>query len=198
MHNIRTITVALSAVALLSTSAAAQRQQGAPRPQGIPSSTKEFGIDGGITFYQGEGNNDFRTIELPNGIFRVGFHRNQTWSIEPYTQISWESNDAFSQSRLLLGAGLLYHLSTSRLENQWYVRPFIALDHRGFNDKVPPENDVSTNQLQLGAGFGLKMPLADRIGARFELNLGRALESGNDVPGYTIIGLQAGLSYFTR
>lgn len=205
MRKLLGMATALATVALVSTTVGAQgtarargpAQQGEPRAQASQGSSIEFGIDGAINFFRGD-NADATTIEIPNGIFRIGFHRNPTWSIEPYTQITYLSTDASSISRLLLGAGLLYHLSPSRVENQWYVRPFLALDHTGYNDKSPADNDDSTNQLQLGAGFGLKMPLKDQLGARFEINLGRALESGNDVPGYTIIGLQAGFSYYTR
>lgn len=204
MRNALKLATAFAALALLTTSASAQRamrQQGAPAVvQGVGNPI-EFGIDGDISFHLLDENDgdDITQISLPNAIFRMGFHRNATWSIEPYASIQAASTDNVSERNLMLGVGLPWHLSTVRTMNQWYVRPFVGFTSSRTEFETPTGDIENTaTQFHLGAGFGLKMPIADRLGARFEVLLARTFEDEGDAPGFTTVGLRGGLSFYTR
>jgi hypothetical protein len=200
------LAAAVAALALVSTTAGAQttrggrtvRQQGQPAAQqGSSAMPLELGIDGDISFNFTDGD-DATVISLPNAIFRMAFHRNATWAIEPYGSIQRLGTDDFSTRTIILGAGLIYHLSPSRSVNQWYVRPFLGLHNESTTiDLGTGDQTESSTQFQLGGGFGLRMPMSDRLGARFEALLARTLEDG-DQAGFTTLGLRAGFSYFTR
>jgi hypothetical protein len=120
----------------------------------------------------------------------MGFFVTPAVSIEPWLGLNSFSGGGFSGSDYRLGAGLLYHFSTSRAASQWYVRPFLGV-HGQSGDLG------SGSSAEFGVGAGLKFPLRDRIASRFEANF--AHEGGqNGGNGRDVIGLLAGLSFYTR
>ena len=55
----------------------------------------------------------------------------------------------------------------------------------------------SDTQARIGVGLGTKIPFADRLATRLELNYGHAFSSSNSTGGNEI-GASIGLSFFTR
>lgn len=150
-------------------------------------SPKEFGVDAGLTF--GFGDLDYTAVSIPAQQLRVGFYRGPTVSFEPYLGLNYFSAGDEDATQVNLGAGLLYHLSASRLSNQLYVRPFAEINYVNAGDD-------SETQFGVGAGLGLKVPWRDRFATRWEAALGYAIES-DDLPGGPTLRLGVGLSFFT-
>ncbi len=168
------ITVALAALSLSASVAAAQT-----------SNPLELGIDAGVTI--GLGDNSVTVVDIPAQAFRVGFVMGPRVSIEPKLGLTLISGDGDTFTSYRGEVGLLYHLARTRMRSGTYVRPFVGLT--GFSGGTADE----THGL-IGAGVGLKVPLRDRIGSRFEANFAHTFGDGS----FNQIGLLAGLSFFTR
>jgi hypothetical protein len=170
------VSLAALSVLALSASASAQRSSYSANP------SPEIGMDAGITF--GLGTPSITTIEIPAQQIRMGFFMSSALSIEPTFGLVSVSGGGVSATAYNIGAGLLYHFSTSRAANQFYVRPFV-------NVVGSSGGGSSSSTAYFGVGGGLKVPLRDRIASRFEANF----QHGN---GNNAIGLLAGLSFYTR
>lgn len=175
---IKTLTIAVAAIAFASLPAAAQ----APRPL-------ELGIDAGVTI--GLGDNSVTEIDIPVSAFRVGFPITPRSSIEPKLRLNVTSGSGDTFTSYRAEVGWLYHFGTSRYPGAYqraglYVRPFAGLV--GFSD-----GDSNTSGL-LGAGLGYKMPIISRLSSRFEANFAHLFGDADS----NQIGLLAGLSFFTR
>ena len=172
----RVLSLAALSILALSASASAQRSSSMANP------SPEIGIDAGIAFDLG----DFggTTIQIPAQHVRMGFFVSPALSIEPVLGLTSFSDDAGTTTLYNLGVGALYHFSNSRAASQFYVRPFINIV--GISGE-----GASDSQAVFGVGGGMKLPLRDRIAARFEANFAHA--DNNDT-----IGLLAGLSFYTR
>jgi hypothetical protein len=168
--------------ALEAQSAKRPAQNNAPRPV-------ELGVDMDIGF--GLDDPSTTTISLPNSVLRAGFFINERVSIEPQFSFQHISvSGGGSSTGLGLQVGALYHFSPDRARNQWYLRPMVGLAHASFGGG-------SATQAALGVGFGVKLPIMDRVATRLEGKLGHAFETSS-APGATSLGLVAGLSFFTR
>lgn len=175
----------LAALSLLALSAPASAQRSAS----MASPSPEVGMDAGITFLLGT--NSATLIDLPAQRIRVGFFVSPTISIEPTFGLRSISGGGTTFTAYSIGSGLLYHFSKSRAANQFYLRPFLEV--QGFSETGAPSSSAAT----FGVGGGLKVPLRDRIASRFEANF--AHQGGqNNQPGQDLIGLLAGLSFYTR
>ena len=144
----------------------------------------EIGIDAGISF--GLGTPSFTVISIPAQQIRMGFFMTPELSIEPtfgLTSVSGGGGGSFTIYSL--GAGLLYHFSTSRAANQFYVRPFAGIVGTSGGGVASNSDGV------FGIGGGLKVPLRQQIASRFEANFSHS-------NGENAIGLLAGLSFYTR
>ena len=198
---------AMTAAALFTTVAHAQapRTSRGVTPAGAPTASAqagqsmpiELGLDGVIAF--GLDDPQTTSIQLPVRNFRIGFMRDPVWSIEPFMGLSYTKQGDVSLTQLNLGTGLLYHFSTSRAASQWYARPFLGLDHTSISadNNVGGTTTTSANQFQLGGGVGIKVPMADRFGLRFELALAHDFKSG-DLPSSTTLAILGGFSFYTR
>jgi Outer membrane protein beta-barrel domain len=194
MRTLVRLFAALAAIAPITT-ANAQARTSAPASQGQPS-VIELGLDGRLAF--GLDDPSTTTIQLPVGIFRIGFFRNPNWSIEPFLGLDYADQDNTSATVLNLGVGALYQFQQSRASNQWYVRPYLGLFHIGTS--VTNNNvtiSTNSNQFELGGGVGFKMPMTSQLGWRFEANLTHLFEGGGR-GSQTALGFQAGVSYYTR
>lgn len=170
--------LSLAALSLIAVSASA----GAQRGGSMASPSPEIGIDAGITF--GLGTPSVTIISIPAQQIRMGFFVSPALSIEPTFGLTSSSGGGFSSTIYNLGAGVLYHFSPSRVQNQFYVRPFLNV--------VGTSGDIgSSSTAVFGIGGGVKVPLRDRIASRFEANF----QHGD---GDNAIGLLAGLSFYTR
>jgi hypothetical protein len=129
---------------------------------------------------------------------RVGFLKSPTWSIEPAMSFNYAGADGGSSNALYVGVGALYHFSQDRALKQWYARPFIGLDHQSVTfDVAGTSTTQSSNRMGLGAGFGLKMPLISRLGARYEVTLSHFFAS-DQLGESTKLGFLGGFSFYTR
>lgn len=148
----------------------------------------EVGIDGQISF----GLDDQGTeIAIPARKVRAGFMINPAMTIEPSLGFYRFSTENASSSQTDIDVSLLYHFSTIRTANQFYVRPVI-----GFRRASAEIGDVggSSTDMNIGVAGGLKMPLMDRVGARFEAEFRNYMSD----PSVSALALNFGLSYFTR
>jgi outer membrane protein with beta-barrel domain len=192
-----TLVAAFSAVALVSTASNAQ-SRGSRSSQSAPQASTpiEFGLDGALNF----GLDDPKTtaVSLPVQNLRVGFMRNPVWSIEPFLQLNSIHQSGASATAMNIGTGLLYHFTQNRAEKQWYARPFVGLNHGSASETVGGvTTSTSVNQFQVGGGVGLKVPMADRWGLRFEGTMTHNFKT-DAVAASSMLGFNAGLSFFTH
>jgi len=178
------------AAALLA-GAGALEAQSAKRPAQSAPRPVELGLDMGIAV--GLESPTTTQISLPLSQIRAGFFINDRVSIEPQLSLQHVSGGGSSITALGLEVGALYHFSPDRAHNQWYLRPTLGLSH----SDVSVFGSSSQTQASLGVGFGVKLPIMDRLATRLEGKLGHAFETSS-APGATSIGLLAGLSFFTR
>lgn len=175
---------ALSLLAIAST-ASAQRSTRGTMNSVNPS--PELGVDAGLIFTLDDPR--ITTFSVPIQGIRAGFFVSPAISIEPSLRLNHISvSGAGSGTEYGLGLGLLYHFSTSRAANQMYVRPFIGVDGASGGGQ-------SNSVFNFGAGFGVKIPVADRFATRLEANLAHSSDSGVS---QNAIGLLAGLSVYTH
>ena len=176
--------LSLGALSLLAVSMSASAQQRSRSGASMENPSPEIGIDAGISF--GLGTPSFTVISIPAQQIRMGFFMTPELSIEPtfgLTSVSGGGGGSFTIYSL--GAGLLYHFSTSRAANQFYVRPFAGIVGTSGGGVASNSDGV------FGIGGGLKVPLRQQIASRFEANFSHS-------NGENAIGLLAGLSFYTR
>jgi hypothetical protein len=173
----RVLSLAALSILALSASAGAQRSSASSS-----SPSPEIGMDAGITF--GLGTPSTTSIDIPARQIRMGFFMSPALSIEPTFGLRSVSGGVASSTVYNIGAGVLYHFSSSRAANQFYVRPFL-------NVVGASGGGASTSTAVFGVGGGLKVPLRDRLASRFEANFAHG-------DGENAIGLLAGLSFYTR
>lgn len=133
------------------------------------------------------------TISIPAQKIRAGFMLTPVMTLEPSLGFVRLSNDGSSLSTLALDVSLLYHLGASRAARQFYLRPVVGLQRASFHDDDLDVNESETD-LNLGIAGGMKVPLMDRVGARFEVEFRNYMSD----PSTSAINLNFGLSYFTR
>lgn len=179
--------LSLAALALLAMSASASAQRSRPSSS-LDSPSPEIGVDAAVSF--GLSSPSTTEIAIPVSLIRAGFFMSPVLSLEPWLGLNSFSGGGFSGTDYRLGVGLLYHFSASRAANQFYVRPFI-----GVHGESGDLGNGST--AQFGAGFGVKLPLRDRLATRLEANFGHETGRAGDA-GRDAIGLLAGLSFYTR
>lgn len=198
-------TIALAAFVAMAPVAGAQsrahshnvQQAGSPAV-GAPDA-KELGLDGGLGFVSQSGQPTTTLLGLPVQNVRFGFYTSPQLEWEPFGSLNYAHQDQASNTYLGLGLGVLYHLQPSRMQNQFYVRPFLDLNHSSYStSNQGATTTTSTTQWGLGAGFGIKVPMMDRIGSRFELNFEHRFKDGQVANAFNQFGLLAGLSYYTR
>src|SRR5688500_16496920 len=141
------------------------------------------------------GDNSVTVVEIPQRAFRIGFFFTDRLSVEPKFGLTTISGGGDTFTTYLAELGLLYHFYRTRTRTDlypsplaaFYVRPFVGLT--GFSD-----GDDSDANGRIGAGLGMKVPIASRLASRFEANFAHNFGdfSSNE------IGLLAGLSFFTR
>jgi hypothetical protein len=166
----------------------------------------ELGIDAAISRQTNDLANT-TVLMLPVTQFRVGFFASNAISIEPSAAFVFASQtvkntltggDVSAKGTTYdLDLGLLYHFQTDRLKPQPYIRPFVGI--RGFHNSSDTDGlDGSGSQTSLGAGIGVKMPLAERLGGRVELGYRHNADNAPEFQASNSVFLSFGLSYFTR
>lgn len=175
------IRATLSAAAFLGLFAATAQAQGTQNPV-------EVGIDAQISF----GLDDQGTsIAIPAQKVRAGFMISPVMTIEPSLGFYRISNDGSSASSTALDVSLLYHFSPDRMARQFYVRPVIGINRASVD--IDGAGDSQTD-MNIGVAGGMKLPLMDRVGARFEAEFRNYMSD----PSVSALNLNFGLSYFTR
>ncbi len=189
MRRIFPCVLALPAVVCVASGAAAQARSRSSAPQ---AGGTELGVDGQIAF--GLTSPTTTTIALPLQRFRVAFSSSGTLSWEPWVGLNYISQSGSSITAADLGLGVLWTFAAQRGQPQWYVRPFLDLNHEGASFTGTSSSDT---QVGLGAGLGLKAPVSDRLSTRWEANLGHWGASGSR-GAQTQLGLLGGLSFFLQ
>lgn len=173
----------IGAVTLALTAHVAQAQRGSHRGSG----QIELGIDGGISF--GLDDPKVTVVALPLQDFRFGYFLNDKVEIEPRFNINSIHTDAGSVTTYEFEAGLLLQPGGDRVGKGLYLRPLVGVS--GIN--ASGADGAHTGYA--GAGFGLKLPFADRrLATRMEANYTHGFSNG----GSNEIGVSIGLSFFTR
>jgi hypothetical protein len=130
-----------------------------------------------------------RSLSVPSGSVRVGVFVSPMVAVEPEVALTHLSvEDAGSVTTLSLSVSLPIHFVRERHRIRPYVRPLAGVT------AVDAEGGAS--QVQAGAGFGIKSPITERLGARLEALVVRAFES-EELAAATVIGLRLGFSFFT-
>lgn len=148
----------------------------------------EFGIDGGVIF----GLDAPRTtiVALPAQDFRLGYFLSDKVEVEPRFNInSVHVNGGGSLTTYAFEVGVLLQPGGDRVGKGLYLRPLVGVSGASVS------GGGSNNSGYAGAGFGLKLPWADRrLATRMEANYEHGFSNG----GSNQIGLLIGLSFFTR
>ena len=175
------VVLSMSLLAIATASAGAQTTQSANQV--------ELGIDAVITSTVGSSPN-YTTVSIPDAQFRVGFFVSNDLSIEPRIGIMSVSGGGSTYTTYNGELGLLYHfVPGERPGTGVYVRPFA-----GFTGVSAGGSDTHA---RIGVGLGTKIPFADRLATRLELNYGHVFSTNNS-DGGNQIGASIGLSFFTR
>jgi hypothetical protein len=170
-------------IALVALSSPARGQGGNPI---------EIGLDGALSY--GLDSPHITTVDIPVQRLRVGFFVAPTISIEPFGALNHTSVNGNSSTNLDIGAGALFHFTAARTAPQPYVRPFLEIVHSSFDGNA---SSASTTATALGAGVGVKFPLANRFAWRLEGALTHVL-SHDELGSSTGLSALFGLSFFTR
>ena len=183
------ISVRFSAVLaglLLTAAASAHAQRQASYPY-------EIGVDGTIArrSYDGENglaSSSVTTVSLPANTLRVGLFITNQIELEPalsFQRINAGDND-YTQVDFSVAAPIYF--TPERTKPQLFVRPVVGVYHVSHPD---------VSQVNVGAGFGVKLPIDSRISTRFEAEY-RHGNGGDEFRSYNQIGLIIGLSIYTR
>jgi hypothetical protein len=173
------ITACIAAVMFSAASLQAQ-QRGTSGPW-------ELGIDAGVMF--GLDDPNVTIVSVPFQSFRLGYFLSNKAEIEPRVAINSIHGGGESLTTYDFQVGLLLLPHGDRVGNGIYLRPFLGVN--GINLSGAGNN----NSGYAGAGFGLKIPFADRrMATRMEANY----THGFGDSGSNIIGIGIGLSWFTR
>jgi hypothetical protein len=160
----------------------------------------ELGIDAAVS-YLSEDNFNRTIFQLPTSSVRVGVFLTDAVSLEPsltlrHSRVTFDNpvtgdEETISGTSYNLAVGLLFHLHADRTRSQAYLRPLAGI--QGFSGE-----GESGNQVALGGAFGVKLPVADRLGTRIEAGFIRRLENEPEFPASNEVFLSFGLSFFTR
>jgi hypothetical protein len=178
----RLVVLGVTALALTAPAASAQRgSRGSSGPV-------ELGIDAGVTF--GLDAPRLTVVALPAQDFRLGYFLNDKLEIEPRFSLNSLHSAGATLTTYAFELGLLLMPSGDRIGNGFYLRPFLGVAGISVSG-----GGGSNNSGYAGAGFGLKIPFADRrLATRLEANYAHGFSNG----GSNQIGLALGLSFFTR
>ena len=171
---------AVAALALFATALSAQ----APTPRPI-----ELGIDAAVDIGLDDGSNT--EISIPAPTFRIGIPISPRVSLEPKFGLRIRTGNDNTSTTYRGELGLLYHFGSDRYPGAFqraglYARPFVGLTDTSVGDS-------ETSGL-LGVGLGYKIPIISRLSSRFEANFQHLFGDADA----NVIGLLAGLSFFTR
>lgn len=179
---IRAIAAATALLGLAATGAQAQQRAG--------QNPVEVGVDAQIGFGLDD---QGTTISIPAQKIRAGFMVAPAMTIEPSLGFFRISGDGGSISTTAVDVSLLYHFSPSRAARQFYLRPVIGVQRTSFSDDDLDVSEADTD-MNIGVAGGMKVPLMDRVGARFEAEFRNYMSE----PSVSALNLNFGLSYFTR
>ena len=129
-----------------------------------------------------------------NKSFRVGFFLSPTVSIEPAVSFILIDPEGEGSSRVLgLGLGALFHFSGDPAGTQGYVRPFVGFD------QFKSSGSDAENIISVGAGIGVKLPVAKQLKARLEVAYVHGFENSDAfIPAQDIISFLFGFSFYTK
>jgi hypothetical protein len=158
----------------------------------------ELGMDAGFFHYMysysnGTGPSSSNVLAFPVSEVRLAFPSSGPFEIETAANFGYSSAAGRSQTSVSADGGLLVELSHDPKASQWFLRPALGLDH--FSSGGSGTNSTS-DRYRISAGIGNRMPLTDRISARYELRYSYMPKYGNTTS--NAIGLLAGISVFTR
>jgi len=147
----------------------------------------ELGVDAGVMF--GLDDPGVTIVSLPSQSFRLGYFLDNKVEIEPRVAINSVHGGGESLTTYDFQLGLLLLPHGDRIGNGIYIRPFLGVNG------VDVSGAGNNNAAYAGAGFGLKIPFADRrMATRMEANYAHGFSGG----GSNVIGIGIGLSWFTR
>lgn len=156
----------------------------------------EFGVDAGIAVTTGDPK--VTTISVPVQSLRVGFYVTERVAIEPALAFNYAKSGDISVSTLSPELGLVYDLTASRKEPQFFVRPFGGIVRTSADDGSGSE---SVTVSHLGAGLGVKVPFGsvERFAWRIEALFDHSFENkDNFIDAENAFGVKLGLSFFTK
>ena len=150
------------------------------RLQVLPSSWD----DGALTSHRGSA---VTALTIPAQQFRVGFFTSPSRSIEPTLAVNFVRVEGDNFSQIVLGLGVLFHMTPDRTRSQTYFRPFAGIS-------TVSGGGASDTGARLGLGFGIKSPLVPRLSSRLEAFVAHQFDDDDQ----TSIGVLFGLSFFPR
>jgi opacity protein-like surface antigen len=158
----------------------------------------ELGMDAAFFHYSysygdGTGASSRNVLTIPVSQVRIAFPTSGPYEIETAANLGYSSVDGRSQTTVSADLAVLIELSHDPKASQWFLRPALGIDH--FSSSSSGTTSTS-DRYRITAGIGDRMPLTDRISARYELRYSYSPKYGNTTA--NAIGLLAGISVFTR
>ena len=144
----------------------------------------ELGMDAGLTILTNGGT--ITTVSIPVSQVRFGFQASDRVTVEPRVSINYITNGS-SFTAIDGGVHLLVDLSTPAPEG---ARPYFTA---GAGLLFVDVGGTSNTDARLGVGFGVRLPMVERLMTRLEGRVDRLFDSK-----VTSIGALFGFSFFTR
>lgn len=145
----------------------------------------ELGVDGMIAYRATTPSST--TVTLPVGRMRVGYFLAPNFSFEPSLSYNSSDGNGSHSSRTTIGVSIVPQFATMG-SAKVYARPFVDYD---FLTSTVDNRRVTSHGSSVGAGIGVRVPLANRLMWRLEAAYANSQAQSQ------FMGL-VGLSFFTN
>ena len=187
-------------IALLAACVALSAGQAQAQTKGAAEIGFDFGINYGITDSRDTpfgpvDNDNITSVGVPASDFgallqnvRVGCYVTKTSEIETAFGLSLVDVGGDSFWQLGLGVDYMYNFASHRSRPFVRVGPTVSILHSG---------DTTDSQVGVGAGGGVRTPIADRLDLRFEGGFNRVFETDDRLGRWDLL-FSIGISFFTK
>ena len=148
----------------------------------------ELGMDGGVQVSLTGGTSPL--VQIPTGLFRVGFFANDLVSVEPSVALTMLTGSGETAQLLQGRLGVLVHFASDPTKSRGFVEPLVGIIRRAGPSKTQ-------TQFSAGGGIGVKIPAGKDFAARLEAVFTHGFSS-NSFSGGNAVGALIGFSFFTH
>lgn len=153
-----------------------------------------------ITTNQNGSNDNSYNINVPVSAIRVGYFVMPELAVELGTNFQHEAVSGTAYNDFGLNLGALYHLRNINSITVPYLKVLGGMDYFGYNYTTNTNLNHNDTRFYTGAGVGVKVPVMDWLGLRFEgryLRLFKSQYKTNPLRAANQFSIMAGISFFT-